>query len=490
MQKLLLNNKGSALPMVLTVLIIVIIFSVTALTIGSASIKQAENQELRLQAYYLARSGANAVASYIIKKADQSTEAQMNTFISNLLTTGTSEAFKLDPSDKGEIKVSVTRPSDNLLLISSTAAIGSISKTVAVEIFVEKAAGVVLTKAAYSLGNIHINNGTVNGDIFSSSGINFTGGKVNGEVYVSPGASVTVLHNPTSQYFNGTPKVQAATPAFPNVDFPVFPAKPNISNIKDRLTVTSTGEIRNDTYYTNGIFVENGTMTIFKPTKREIYAKEFKVSGSGAVKDDGGAGGLFLYIENGFSVTANNKITFTVGDADTNIVMKKFDLGGQITIKRPEGKKGKFNLYISEEFNFNYGFIKFEGQEDRDAKAVNLYYGGTKKLTLGSDVAIPGLLHIKQSELELGGGSRSSGSIISGGSKITITGGTNIVTDMIYAPNATVNFVNGTVTGCIISKFLYMDGGATLNYKPLDTEFEEWTGGSAGKTSYKMGNWY
>jgi len=487
MQKRWMSNEGSALPIVLTIMVIVVIFSVTALTIGSASMKQAENQELRVQAYYMARSGAHAVASLILNKAETLSETDMNTFVSNL-NGKTSEPFNLDGT--GEIRVTVTKPSEDLLVVSSTALLETMKQTVSVDILVEKSATkLILTKAAYSSGEIKINNGNVYGDIFASEKVTFTGGKVHGEVYVSDGISV-VPNGSNTGYYNGSPKPQPVTPTFSTVSFPDPPTKPVISTHVSSLTVDTSGEIRNDIYFTNGIFVNNGKLTIYKSSDREIYANRFTVGGSGVVNDDGGNGALLLYIENDFSVTANNNITFTIGDSDTNIVMKKLNLGGNIIVKRPAGKKGKLNLYISEEFNFNYGQIKFEGEED-ETQAINLYYEGTKTLTLASNAAIPGLLYVKQADLKLSGGSRTSGCIISGGKNITITGGANIISDMIYAPDASVTIsAGGNVTGCIISDSLTMDGGAVLTFKPLDTGFEEWTGGTPGKISYNLGKWH
>ena len=63
--RMLKSNQGSSMPLVLLIMVILVIFSVTALSLGSASVKNADNQEKKLQAYYLARSGTIAVASYV-----------------------------------------------------------------------------------------------------------------------------------------------------------------------------------------------------------------------------------------------------------------------------------------------------------------------------------------------------------------------------------------------------------------------------------------
>lgn len=483
------NVKGSTLLMVLVVLVIVIIFSVTALTIGSASTKQAYNQEMKLQAYYLARSGTHAVASYIVDNPDNLSDSARAAFVSNLVGK-TSEPFKLKPDDEGEISTTVTKPSDTLLVVSSTATVGGMTQTVSVDIHVEKAVGMVLTKAAYASGNIKMTNGIITGDIFTSANISFSGGAmVNGDIYTMPDSTVSPTN--FSAYSSGVKKIETEYPSFPTVNFPNYPDKPNISKKIGSLNVGDTSAIiSSDTHYIDGIFVNNGTLTIQKPTSRVIYTNRIVVGGNGKISDNG-SGSLFFYVENDFSVTANNEIIFTLGDEDINIVVNKLELGGKVTVRRPNGKKGRLNLYVKDEFKFNYGYIKFEGQKEGDAKPFNLYYGGTSKLTLASDISMPGLVQVKQAEVELGGGSGITGSIITGGSKVTIKGDTNITVDMIYAPNAAVTLTeSGKVKGSIISNSLLMEGGARLDYKPLSTDFDEWTGGSSDKTTYKLGNWH
>lgn len=489
MRLLIKSNKGSSLLMVLIVMVVVIIFSITMLTIGSASIRQAQNQELKLQAYYLARSGAHAVASYIVENPDGLSDSARSAFVSNLVLSSPSEPFKLSPDDDGDIRVSVTRPSNELIVVSATGEKEGVTQTVSVDIHVEEAAGVELTKAAYSLGNITMSNGTITGDVFINSNISFDGGaRIEGELYIMPDSDISAPHWKTDAYY-GTPKIQAEYPSFPIINFPDYPAKPNIQNKKDNLIVTTSAEINSDTHFTGKISVsQSGKLTIKKPTNRVIYANSFEFSGGGTVNDEG-PGSLFLYIENDLTVSSNRTITLNIGDEDTNIVVGKLSLNGHIVAKRAEGKKGRLNIYIKDEFSMN-GTISFIGQDEEVGRAINIYYGGTKPLTFYNVATIPGLLHVKQAELVLSSSSRVTGTIITGGPKVTLTGGTNLTLDMIYAPNAVVDFNNGTVRGCIISQSLSISGGARLYYKPLNTEYEEWTGGSSDKTSYTIEKWY
>lgn len=436
------SNQGSSLLMILAVLVIVIIFSVTALTIGSASTRQVYNQEMKLQAYYLARSGAHAVASYIVDNPDGLSDSARAAFVSKLVLDSPSEPFKLNPDDEGDIRVTVTRPSSTLLVVSSTANRGGITQTVSVDIHVEEIEGIELTKAAYASGNITMTgSASIDGDIFSDSDITLLGNnKVDGEVYITPGSVVTAPDWKKDAY-RGAPNIQAEFPFFSTI---VFPDLPDISNTSSSLNVPTAAVISKDTLYTGGISINNGTLTI------------------------------------------------NLGDEDINIVTKWLRLEhGFITVNRPEGKKGRLNVFVLDEFKINSGSkIKFTGKQEGNGRAINIYYKGTQMVTLANDIDFYGLLHVERADITIGGGARFTGSMITGGSKVTIQGNADVSLDMIYAPESVVDFQDRIVKGCIIAKSLNMTGNAKLQYKPLSTDFEEWTGGSSDKTSYTLGNWY
>lgn len=294
MQKRWMSNEGSALPIVLTIMVIVVIFSVTALTIGSASMKQAENQELRVQAYYMARSGAHAVASLILNKAETLSETDMNTFVSNL-NGKTSEPFNLDGT--GEIRVTVTRDdSKGLLVVSSEAKVGGISRTVAVNINVKKE-GTVSTagdKVLFAMSGLNINNlTTIDGPIAISEGSlpNLNGiTSISGTVYLAPGMDASMIPSYVLDKFHGSPKTATLTEklVFPTVKYPDYPAP-------------------------------------LSPSYTVSYGK--------------------------------NDYVYISGDEDINIVTKEFRLYSDLTVERAPGKKGVLNLYITEKCTLDASII-------------------------------------------------------------------------------------------------------------------------------------
>lgn len=492
MRKLFQNNKGSALPMVLTVLVIVIIFSVTVLTVGSASIRQAENQELRLQAYYLARSGASAVASYIVNNPDKLSETQMNTFISKLLAAGTSEAFKLDQSDDGEIEVSVTKPSENLVLVSSTAAVGNTSQTTSVEIIVEKAEGEGFNKAVYSVGSMYLN-GKVTGAVAGLSDVSLGwSADISSTVYLPPDAKLSVPAY--SDLLKGDPPTANVEDsfAFPVAVFPQFPSYPELSNKLGKLTVKedNTHTIQNDTWYQSGITVEgSGKLIINRSGNRIIRTDSLAVSGGGSLADTG-TGALTLFVDKELSISA--PVTLQLGDQDINIVTNDFSISSELKVNRTEGKTGKLNIYVKNKLTISGGgaINKTASKPAEASKYVNIYYAGTNKVTLANGAYLSGQLQIEKADMEMSGGYYFYGDLFSGGLNITINGNSNADSKLIYAPAASV-IVSGSanVTGCIVANYFELNNAA-VNFKPVEVDPGDLNAGSGGKTSYKFGKWY
>lgn len=58
LRNLIRNEKGSALAFVIMILLVLIIIIASVAAVTTANIKQASNQEKGMQAYYIARSGA------------------------------------------------------------------------------------------------------------------------------------------------------------------------------------------------------------------------------------------------------------------------------------------------------------------------------------------------------------------------------------------------------------------------------------------------
>ena len=187
MEKNVVKNHGFSLPLVLMILMILMIISAAILGLGAASIKSTQQQELKLQAYYLARSGVHAMAYYIIDNPDGLSDDEMNAYIEYVLHEGPSNSFKLDDDDQGDIYVSLSRPSEEILLVQATATVGNVSDTVSLNLIANMTQDTVFDKAVYSFGKMLIK-ASVNGDIAGFDVIVFDwGANFDGDVFIYSG---------------------------------------------------------------------------------------------------------------------------------------------------------------------------------------------------------------------------------------------------------------------------------------------------------------
>lgn len=372
MLKRWMSNKGSTLPMVMAVLIIVVIFSVTALTIGSASIKQAENRESQLQAYYLARSGANAVSSYIVDNPDNLSETDMNDFVTNLITAGTSDPFKLDPDDSGEIRVIVTKSSEKQMLISSTAEVDGIKQTVSVSIDVQHI-GKFIDKAVYLSGNFETNqNVVIDGDVaIFGEPVHFNEEEkghctILGTVFVEKEEYITMLEefvaaNPSKLTLSGDPDIALLEPGYtaPTFEFPEFPEEPYESSY----TLTNT--------------------TINGDEDRILYTENLKLGGNVTIKRNSGTGIIKIYVKNSINFSGNDSII-----GDPNLIHIYFDNTGDFEIKGSEDISA--TLYVKG------GNITINGK----TLTGYLYFWGDKISVKGSQLLANAMVYAPNAEVE------------------------------------------------------------------------------------------
>ncbi|AZN43347.1 hypothetical protein [Paenibacillus albus] len=93
---MLRNERGIALPLVIMIATVLIILGVSLISVSANGMKREDYQEKKLQAYYLAKSGANAIADYIIKTYNyQTIQTDMATLNSQIKNVN----VRLDPLD-------------------------------------------------------------------------------------------------------------------------------------------------------------------------------------------------------------------------------------------------------------------------------------------------------------------------------------------------------------------------------------------------------
>lgn len=68
MKRKIINQKGASLPLVLVTLLVLSIFTLTAISLSTTNFKVAKREEDRTKAYYIARTGSEIFTDYIVNK--------------------------------------------------------------------------------------------------------------------------------------------------------------------------------------------------------------------------------------------------------------------------------------------------------------------------------------------------------------------------------------------------------------------------------------
>lgn len=406
------GEKGSSLVMVLIIMGVLTILGAVFQFFSLTEHQQVVNDEKRMQAYYLARSGAEAVADYIIKNPDD---------VDELL------GEESDPVDLGEgsfkVKVTEINPEkpDEGLLIESTGNVDGFERTVKLQL---------LPYQSYSLGEFAVfcNRGistqkhvTITGDVGTNAeepgSIHFGGiNSFTGKVLVGPnGDPDEVVTGDVANISKGrlTSKVTYTIP-----DFPEFPEL----DPEDEKTKELSGEIsiRDNCYYKR-IEIFGDLVIDLGDSVREVLVDELIVGNNVTIKLEG-KGCLKLYVNS------------------------LFDVGNSCRINE-NGRIDALTVYMGDNSNMYFvnGWV-FKG---------TIFFGNKSTGNTFNNMTIHG--HI------ISAGKEDSNYVFSAKNDTTING-------IIYAPNATIKFEKGAVVnGLIVADWLDVEKNHfSLNYAVLD----------------------
>jgi type II secretory pathway pseudopilin PulG len=438
------NQKGSILITVLVVLLCVTVLGAALGTLAFNDQKQTLRQQKKLEAYYLARSGADAVAAYLLANQDE-IPSRIGQITQSELGNGRFEA-------------KVTNGDNGMILIESTGFVGDYSDKVTLSLVRDFNSKMpVFDMAVFSYGGITMSgSGKVVGDIATNAidpgAINIDWGSSAHNIYVGPDGDpnqvVTIPQwSSPSSHYSGLGNLdeyrEYPVPVFP--DFPMLPHKGSI--ILD--ANSSPQPISSEGYY-DVIDIHNQTLVfqVGSGTLRIGVGKlKLSTSDMSKIKIEG-TGTLIFYIEDEFCT-----------------------LSGSAVINEA-GKEEQLIAY-------------YYGDKDLSFAGAASFYGG---LFSQSDTA----------KLYLGGSGGVNGMVAINGPYVDITGGSSAVVSVIYAPNAHVYVHNGNsnnVNGAIVCNTFACTGRAGVTYQPEVEEIwsfipeVEFSSGSGSGFAYRRGYW-
>jgi len=459
------------------ILLVFSVYGISLLNMSVSDVKHAKLQEDKTQAYYLARSGAEALSSYIVNNLDNLTQEEREAFI-NSIHNKISSPTRLSPSDRGYFEVRLTKAEEYLTIQSTGVIEGSnVRETVTLNIQREVTEGgggstnplpsfdmAFYATAHGSQGNPAIKM-TGSTSIWGSVGTNTTGKNsiqmdwsneiVNGKLYIGPGADPnTVVQtprgNPLIQIQGGIENITEVR-EYPMPEFPSFP--------EDLPSKGSFTTPKNNVFY--------------------------------YISQDG----EYDLIE----ATSNRDITIDLQGGDRIIRVKDLNIS-QGTIKlQNTGENGRLILYVEKSFKLKGSSYFNKGGNFNN---VLLYYKGNESIDLGGNTEFIGNIFVENADIIINGSGGLMGNIISGGRKIEISGAANANTRIFYAPNTHVEVKgSGSIKGAVIAGSISTSGGSkpAIHFIPPDLDqfpVEIFTSGSDGGNNnptttitYQIGGW-
>lgn len=440
------EQKGMALA---TVLIIVFILAILGTTIWHYSIRDvadAHRAEKKMQAYYLAKSGADAVAQYIITNPDN---IDMAKYIDSLTTAPESNPVELDKETPGSFKVKVSREDDDIFIISSTGIVDNVKESMRLRLLQKKAAP--LPDVA----------------LFASSNIYMDGSpEIIGDV-------ATKANQPGSIYFPWSASISGNLAMDPNADIDkvITGARPNP---KDNIT----GEIK-----------KMNTLSPYELPKFPDFPSD--IPNKDSFKAGWNPSPPYHIYDNGryTDITVKSELVIHIGDQDRIIVVDNLIVNGSGKITLRKTGKGILHLYVGNNLHIlNSGKVNYQGQPSD----VLLYYKGKDIINLGGDTTFVGCAYLEKADIKIGNSGGITGHIITGGKNIEISGAASAHVKAIYAPHAHVKMTgSGSLRGALICDSFEATGSARLTFDEsiMDT-FPHIIGDDVGGgVSYEKGQW-
>lgn len=252
----------------------------------------------------------------------------------------------------------------------------------------------ILNGSAHIKGTASTNSTAENAVYLSSSA------KIDSSLYVGPGGNPDYVVNkqdPTAENVGLETEAMAEKQDYPMPEFPPYPSKDLVGSSVyvsgDRTLQLSEYE----GYYLPEVIVSSGDLTIEVDGESVLYSGKFEVS-SGSVHLTG-TGSLKLMVENTFNVSGNSRVNY---EADVN----------------------KFFTY----------------------------YGGTNNLSFSGQTIYNAGLFLKSANITISGSNTFTGSLISGGDSVSLSGNASVNSRIIYAPNAHVDMSgNSVIFGSVVS---------------------------------------
>lgn len=331
------NEQGSALVLVLIMMLIMTVLGTSLLATAQASTKMTIYQENSMKAYFLAESGAKAFADYIIDTPAAD--------IANLLASKETENVSIGG---GSINLEL-QETDGNLIITANGLVNGVSNHATVVL--EKVIGNIFDYTVLSLGDISIaNHVTVIGDVATNSGPDDVSTAPNASpqknmVITNAGISIPSIEVPTSYDQVFSTKVTGGETIPVSGDIKVHLSEGVALSNKKNLTVTGNGTLHlfvskgwQSANHTQLNVSDDVTLYLYMIDSSDVYIRSNKFKGT-------------IYAPNS-NVTFHNASGMAIGGRNFlgSIIAKEVNLDGNHTTIERDSAVDYSNIKISKSY--------------------------------------------------------------------------------------------------------------------------------------------
>jgi len=296
MMKLLRGEKGAALPLALIIMLVLGLLGATLMAYSVAETKQVSMDENKLAAHYLARSGAHAVAGYLVDNPGKAEEYLYRDSAGPVYPTGNAE--------DGSFEVSIYGDLNNIYVESTGEYRGSIQQVI---LTVQKAGifDFALFGQILGIGNIN----SITGDVIYSDYANIHSGlDLENDPIHDPDRSYPDLPFPACDHI--LPAIDLSGQETFDIDYASIFGNTN----PGRVLCTNTINLNNKH---NILSVQLGQSA---SESLDVIVRTGEINNRGGTIILNGYGRLIIYVEDVFDL-AGNYVSTEPGNAFTVIIL-------------------------------------------------------------------------------------------------------------------------------------------------------------------------
>lgn len=136
------------------------------------------------------------------------------------------------------------------------------------------------------------------------------------------------------------------------------------------------------------------------------------------------------------------------------------------------------SLFIKDDFNFGSGTINGSG----NSNTFLIYYEGINSINYGGSINLNSSVFFKEADMEIGSGVKIYGPVVTGGNKVTLSGGASTSPFLLAPQSLVILKEGGAFNGTVIADKVDLEGGTHIKYEEYNHELFPFGNTGSGNT--------